>query len=90
MIGCTRSVDGELRSCLPPIGTFQRLIPRRLFLEPEETGVVSYEKAGKPIWTTHPIEKPYLTYQIGSATPELAVEAALVVANDVSGMSKRS
>jgi tRNA-dihydrouridine synthase 2 len=56
--------------------------------EPEQTGVVSYEKAGKPIWTTHPIEKPYLIYQIGSATPELAVQAALTVLNDVSGMDK--
>ena len=50
------------------------------------TGVVSYEKGGKAIWATHPIEKPYLIYQVGSATPELAVQAALTVADDVSGM----
>jgi len=54
--------------------------------EPDGTGVVSYEKGGKPIWTTHPIEKPYLIYQVGSATPELAVQAALMVADDVSGV----
>jgi len=56
--------------------------------ESDETGVVSYEKGGKAIWTTHPIEKPYLIYQVGSATPELAVQAALMVADDVSGMHR--
>lgn len=51
----------------------------------DETGVISFEKAGKPVWTTHPIEKPFLIYQIGSANPEMAVQAALMVMNDVSG-----
>lgn len=59
------------------------------FHDPEQTAVVSYERSGKPIWTTHPIEKPYLIYQIGSATPKLAVQAALTVVNDVSGMHGR-
>ena len=40
----------------------------------------------KAIFTTHPIEKPYLIYQIGSADPALAVEAAKTVQQDVSGI----
>ena len=38
------------------------------------------------MFTTHPIEKPYLIYQIGSADPELAVQAAKTVMQDVSGI----
>ena len=36
------------------------------------------------VWETHPIEKSRLIYQMGSADPELAVEAAKIVQNDVS------
>ncbi|KAF8435630.1 hypothetical protein L210DRAFT_3550210 [Boletus edulis BED1] len=50
------------------------------------TGVVSYHGKTRAIFTTHPIEKPYLIYQIGSASPELAVQAAKTVAQDVSGI----
>ncbi|EIW63776.1 FMN-linked oxidoreductase [Trametes versicolor FP-101664 SS1] len=49
------------------------------------TGVISYHGKSKPVFTTHPIEKPFLIYQIGSADPALAVEAAKMVMNDVSG-----
>lgn len=38
------------------------------------------------MFTTHPVEKPYLVYQIGSADPELAVRAAKTVLQDVSGI----
>jgi tRNA-dihydrouridine synthase 2 len=38
------------------------------------------------MFTCHPIEKPYLIFQIGSANPELAVQAARVVMHDVSGV----
>lgn len=38
------------------------------------------------MFTTHPIEKPYLIYQVGSADPELAVQAAKTVMQDVSGI----
>lgn len=38
------------------------------------------------MFTTHPIEKPYFIYQIGSADPDLAVQAAKVVMQDVSGI----
>lgn len=50
------------------------------------TGVVSYMGVSKAVWTTHPIEKPFLIYQIGSADPDLAVQAAKKVMNDVSGI----
>ncbi|KAL9716588.1 tRNA-dihydrouridine synthase 2 [Leucoagaricus gongylophorus] len=50
------------------------------------TGVISYNGVSRAIFTTHPIEKRYLIYQIGSADPELAVKAAKVVVNDVSGI----
>ncbi|EAU92337.1 tRNA-dihydrouridine synthase 2 [Coprinopsis cinerea okayama7 len=50
------------------------------------TGVVSYNGVSRAIFTTHPIEKPYLIYQIGSADPELAVQAAKTVQQDVSGI----
>ncbi|CAA7268086.1 unnamed protein product [Cyclocybe aegerita] len=51
-----------------------------------ETGVISYNGVSRAIFTTHPIEKPYLIYQIGSADPELAVQAAKTVLQDISGV----
>jgi len=51
------------------------------------TGVVSYDGKSRAIFTTHPIEKPYLIYQIGSADPDLAVQAAKTVTHDVSGIA---
>src|SRR5882762_1193325 len=38
------------------------------------------------MFTTHPIEKPYLVYQIGSADPGLAVQAAKIVMQDAAGI----
>ncbi|KAF9245624.1 hypothetical protein BU15DRAFT_85355 [Melanogaster broomeanus] len=49
-------------------------------------GVVSYNGKSRAIFTTHPVEKPFLIYQIGSASPELAVQAAKTVVQDVSGV----
>lgn len=40
-------------------------------------------KKGKSIFETHPIEKTRLIYQIGSADPELALQAAKLVQDDV-------
>jgi tRNA-dihydrouridine synthase 2 len=48
--------------------------------------VISYHGVSRAIFTTHPVEKPYLIYQIGSADPELAVQAAKTVMQDVSGV----
>lgn len=50
------------------------------------TGVISYNGVSRAIFTTHPVEKPYLIYQIGSSDPELAVQAAKMVMQDVSGI----
>jgi tRNA-dihydrouridine synthase 2 len=38
------------------------------------------------MFTCHPVEKPYLIFQIGSADPDLAVHAARLVMDDVSGI----
>ncbi|CAK9782553.1 FMN-linked oxidoreductase [Cutaneotrichosporon oleaginosum] len=51
-----------------------------------ETGIITYHKGQGAIWTTHPIEKPFLIFQIGSADPALAAQAAKVVEQDVSGI----
>ncbi|KZP15653.1 FMN-linked oxidoreductase [Athelia psychrophila] len=50
------------------------------------SGVISYNGKSRAMFTTHPIEKPYLIFQIGSADPELAVRAAKSVMQDVSGI----
>ncbi|KAG6879321.1 hypothetical protein C0992_003538 [Termitomyces sp. T32_za158] len=50
------------------------------------TGVISYTGKSRAMFTTHPIEKPYLIYQIGSSDPDLAVQAAKTVMHDVSGI----
>ncbi|RDB29464.1 tRNA-dihydrouridine(20) synthase [NAD(P)+] [Hypsizygus marmoreus] len=50
------------------------------------TGVISYNGKTRAMFTTHPIEKPYLIYQIGSSDPDLAVQAAKTVMQDVSGI----
>ncbi|KAG6857291.1 hypothetical protein H0H87_006484 [Tephrocybe sp. NHM501043] len=50
------------------------------------TGVISYNGKSRAMFTTHPIEKPYLIYQIGSSDPDLAVQAAKTVMQDVSGI----
>ena len=52
------------------------------------TGVVEFRKGDKPVFSTHPIERPYLIYQLGSATPEFAAEAVRIVTqhDDVAGV----
>ncbi|KAI9471552.1 tRNA-dihydrouridine synthase 2 [Coemansia sp. RSA 1085] len=52
----------------------------------DTTGVVSFVKDGRDIFATHPDEKAKVVFQMGSATPELALEAAKVVEKDVSGI----
>ena len=50
------------------------------------SGTIHYNGISKAIFSCHPLEKPYLIYQIGSADPDLAVQAARVVHQDVSGV----
>ena len=43
-------------------------------------------KKDRSIFECHPLEKSRLIFQLGSADPELAVQAALLVAGDVAGI----
>ncbi|GAA5988066.1 hypothetical protein JCM11641_007918 [Rhodosporidiobolus odoratus] len=52
----------------------------------EKTGVISYMKNNRSIFETHPVEKPRLVFQLGSASPELAVQALKVIEADVAGV----
>ena len=47
------------------------------------SGTVDYVKDGKLIFRTHPIERPFLVFQLGSSDPCLALQAALTVQQDV-------
>ncbi|ORY34781.1 hypothetical protein BCR39DRAFT_461747 [Naematelia encephala] len=51
-----------------------------------DTGIITYSKGQGPIFYTHPMEKPYLIFQIGTSDPELAVKAAQTVQQDVAGI----
>ncbi|PWN37501.1 FMN-linked oxidoreductase, partial [Meira miltonrushii] len=41
----------------------------------EKTGLVAYSREGKHIFTTHPIERDRLIFQLGSSSPEWAYKA---------------
>lgn len=79
MLHAKREVD---RTCHPH--RFQFFVLTRT--PPAVTGVISYNGVSRAIFTTHPIEKPHLIFQLGSADPELAVQAAKVVQQDISGI----
>ncbi|GAA6059729.1 hypothetical protein JCM10212_000257 [Sporobolomyces blumeae] len=51
-----------------------------------KSGVVSFIKNKRSIFECHPIEKPRLIFQLGSADPKLAVEAMKVIEQDVAGV----
>ncbi|KAJ2635685.1 tRNA-dihydrouridine synthase 2 [Coemansia sp. RSA 1286] len=52
----------------------------------EKSGVISYIKRDKDVFTTHPSEKEKVVFQLGTADPDLALEAAKTVEKDVSGV----
>ncbi|KAJ2081422.1 tRNA-dihydrouridine synthase 2 [Coemansia sp. RSA 988] len=52
----------------------------------EKTGVIAFIKNGKDVFATHPDEKSKVIFQLGSADPALALAAAKVVEQDVSGI----
>ncbi|KAB5592040.1 TRNA-dihydrouridine synthase [Ceratobasidium theobromae] len=54
----------------------------------ERTGVISYVKPNSTsaVFTTHPVERTHLIFQIGSSNPDLAVQAAKTVLQDVAGI----
>ncbi|EJU02513.1 FMN-linked oxidoreductase [Dacryopinax primogenitus] len=51
-----------------------------------KTGVITYIKSHKPVLTLHPVERPRLIFQLGSANPDLAAEAAKIIYQDVAGI----
>lgn len=53
-----------------------------------ETGLVEFKKDGKLVFSCHPVERPYLIYQVGSSTPENAAQAVKIVTehDDVAGV----
>ena len=62
------------------MGTERRVHP--------STGLVEFIKDGKQVFSCHPIERPFLIYQVGSSTPENAAEAVRIVTahDDVAGV----
>ncbi|KAJ2854407.1 tRNA-dihydrouridine synthase 2 [Coemansia erecta] len=52
----------------------------------EKSGVISYIKGDKDVFTTHPSEKEKVVFQLGTADPDLALAAAKAVEGDVSGV----
>lgn len=57
-----------------------------LSLYEAQSGVIRYMKNNRSIWETHPIERSRLIFQLGSADPLLAVQAAKVIEQDVAGV----
>ncbi|CAO1629833.1 unnamed protein product [Sympodiomycopsis kandeliae] len=54
----------------------------------EVTGAIHFVKDGKSVFTTHPVERPYVIYQLGCATPAWAYESVKLVTehDDVAGV----
>ncbi|CAO1618914.1 unnamed protein product [Parajaminaea phylloscopi] len=54
----------------------------------QHTGAVHFIKDGKAVFSTHPIERPHIIFQLGCATPAWAYEAVKLVTehDDVAGV----
>jgi len=52
----------------------------------QDTGSIDYIQGKHLVFRTHPSERSKLIFQLGSADPELALQAALTVLPDVSGI----
>lgn len=50
------------------------------------SGVISFTKNNRSIFDCHPLEKSRLIFQLGSADPNLAVQAMKVIEGDVGGV----
>ncbi|KAI8580756.1 hypothetical protein K450DRAFT_235800 [Umbelopsis ramanniana AG] len=50
------------------------------------TGVIEYKKNNRLVFATHPDERNHVIFQIGTADPDLALQAALTVKDDVAGI----
>ncbi|KAG1894630.1 uncharacterized protein F5891DRAFT_1281532 [Suillus fuscotomentosus] len=51
------------------------------------TGVISYNGKSRAMFTTHPLEKPYSIYQIGSADPKLTALTSTVGVQNPSALT---
>ena len=80
IIGSTREVDRA--------SSVSRDQQQRLTLRPlsARTGTIKFVKKGRSIFECHPLEKSRLIFQLGSADPDLAVQAAKLVQDDVGGI----
>ena len=90
IIGAERVVDGGLPACrdcyrtVHTVGGSHRLTERCYVIIPaDRTGTVAFVKNKRSVFECHPIEKSRLIYQIGSSDPELALQAAKLVEQDV-------
>ncbi|KAJ1921285.1 tRNA-dihydrouridine synthase 2 [Tieghemiomyces parasiticus] len=52
----------------------------------ERTGIIEYRNNGVADLQIHPSEKPYVVFQMGTSDPDLALQAAQKVAQDVCGV----
>ncbi|MCO5555661.1 hypothetical protein L7F22_009206 [Adiantum nelumboides] len=54
----------------------------------EKTGLIAYSREGRHIFTTHPIERDRLIFQLGSSSPEWAYKAIKFITahNEVAGV----
>lgn len=72
------------RSYVPPLSP--PLPPLTPVSPPAISGTIKFLKNDRAIFECHPIEKSRLIFQLGSADPELAVQAARMVMGDVAGV----
>ena len=79
IIGSERVVNGSSISIKSP-----SFIPSSSFVDRHNT--IDYYKNGKVIFRTSPMERNRLILQLGTADPQLALQAALTVHQDVSGI----
>jgi tRNA-dihydrouridine synthase 2 len=85
LIGCERVVNGNSDKA-----SHQGIMFADSYICVEETGVIEYIKLGQKIFTTHPKEKSRLILQLGTADPQLALQAALLVRDDVAAIDVNS
>ena len=88
IIGAERVVDGGLpayRDCYRTVHPVRHRLTERCYVivRADRTGTVSFVKNKRSVFECHPIEKSRLIYQIGSSDPELALQAAKLVEQDV-------
>ncbi|SCZ99591.1 BZ3500_MvSof-1268-A1-R1_Chr3-1g06130 [Microbotryum saponariae] len=51
-----------------------------------KSGTIKFIKNNRSVFECHPVERPRLIFQLGSSDPELAAQAAQMIAGDVDGI----